>query len=54
MKLHVVLLMLFCLWYVFIVLVILIGLVNEDTLCVTNAFFLLVCIYSVSNTYRSG
>ena len=36
MKLHFVLLMLSCLWYVFIVLVILKGLVNEATLCVVK------------------
>ena len=54
MKLHFVLLMLSCLWYVFIVLALLKGLVNEATLCVANAFLLMVCNYSVSNTYRSG
>ena len=54
MKLHFVLLMLSCLWYVFILLPILIGLVNESTLCVANALLFMVCIYSVSNTQRSG
>ena len=54
MKLHVVLLMLFCLWYVFIVLVIPKGLANEATLCVANALLFMVCICSVSNTQRSG
>ena len=54
MKLHFVLLMLSCLWYVFIVLAILKGLVNEATLCVANALLFIVCIYSVSNTQKSG
>ena len=54
MKLHFVLLMLSCLWYVFIVLAKLIGLVIVATLCVANALLLIVCIYSVSNTHRSG
>ena len=54
MKRHFALLMLFCLWYVFIVLVILKGLVNEATLCDANALLFMVCICSVSNTHRSG
>ena len=54
MKLHFVLLMLSCLWYVFIVLVILKGLVNEATLCIANALLFMVCIYNISNTHRSG
>ena len=54
MKLNFVLLMLSCLWYVFIVLAILIGLVNEAALCVANTLLFIVCIYSVSNTQRSG
>ena len=54
MKLHFVLLMPSCLWYVFIVIAILIGLVNVATLCVANALLFMVCIYSVSNTHRSG
>ena len=54
MKLHIVLLILSCLWYVFIALAILIGLVNEATHCVANALLFMVCIYSVSNTHRSG
>ena len=54
MKLHFVLLKLSCLWYVFIVLAILICLVNEATLCVAKTLLFMVCIYSVSNTQRSG
>ena len=54
MKLHFVLLLLSCLWYVFIVLAILIGLVNEASLCVANALLFMVCFNSVSNTHRSG
>ena len=54
MNLHFVLLMLSCLWYVFIVLAILRGLVYEATLCVAIALLFMVCIYSVSNTHRSG
>ena len=53
MKLHFVLLMLSCLWYVFIVLAMLIGFVNEATLCVANALLFMVCIYTVTNTHRS-
>ena len=54
MKLHFVLLMLSCLWYEFIVLAILIGLVIVATLCVANALLFIVCIYNVSNTHMSG
>ena len=54
MKLHFALLMPSCLWYVFVVLAILIGLVNEATLCVANDLLLMVCIYSVCNTHWSG
>ena len=54
MKLHFVLLIFSCLWYLFIALAILIGLVNEATHCVANAFLFIVCISSVSNTCRSG
>ena len=54
MKLHFALLMPSCLWYVYIILAIRIGLVNEATLCVANALLFMVCIYSVSNTQRSG
>ena len=54
MKQHFALLMPSCLWYVFIVLAILIGLFNEATLCVANALLFMVCIYSISNTHRSG
>ena len=47
MKLHLGLLMPTCLWYVFIVLAILIGHVNEATLCVANALlFMYVFIVS--------
>ena len=53
MKLHFVLLKLSCLWYVFIVLAMLIGFVNEATLCVANALLFMVCIYTVTNTHRS-
>ena len=47
------LLILSCLWYVFLVLALLIGQVNEANLCIANALLFILCIYSVSNTHRS-